>query len=203
MLSAGAPPGDCCGHGGCPACVPSSAAGLDDMSLAKRRRILHGGDAQLAAPCEPACSADRTSEHLRPASPAKEEECPPAPPSPRAASCSGSAEAVDEEAAARRQRAEHRRRQAGERAARKAAEAARNAAGMAVMGRRLEVYCAAEGGWYRGRVAQFSAKTGRHTVRCDNGAIEALRLEADRHRWVDAAAPFAPMLIAEEADELA
>lgn len=192
----------------CPACTPASPAGLDDMMLSKRRRILHS--APPAAPCEPECSAEQMSEPLRPSSPVKEEECPPAPPSPRAdldgkapaepeGSCNVSPPRLSAEAAAAeeaaRQRADLKRQQAEARAARQAEEQARRAAGMALMGRRLELYSAEEGGWYRGRVAQFSAKTGRHTVRCDNGAIEALSLEGSQHRWVDAAAPFSPMLI--------
>ena len=54
-----------------------------------------------------------------------------------------------------------------------------------LVGKRIEVYWDGDARFYKGRVARYAPRTGRHEVAYDDDETEWLRLDRARHRFVD------------------
>ena len=54
-----------------------------------------------------------------------------------------------------------------------------------LVGKRIEVYWDGDARYYKGRVARYAPRTGRHEVAYDDDETEWLRLDRARHRFVD------------------
>ena len=54
-----------------------------------------------------------------------------------------------------------------------------------LVGKRIEVYWDGDARFYKGRVARYAPRTGRHEVAYDDDETEGLRLDRARHRFVD------------------
>ena len=56
--------------------------------------------------------------------------------------------------------------------------------GFAVVGRRVEVWWDGDRQWFPGRIAKFTARTGRHLIAYDDGDEETVDLKRQRLRWL-------------------
>ena len=56
--------------------------------------------------------------------------------------------------------------------------------GSAVVGRRVEVWWDGDRQWFSGRIAKFTARTGRHLIAYDDGDEETVDLKRQRLRWL-------------------
>eukprot|EP00951_Prasinocladus_malaysianus_P025887 scaffold228009_cov31-Prasinocladus_malaysianus.AAC.1 len=60
------------------------------------------------------------------------------------------------------------------------------------IGKRVEVFDVDEELWYRGRIMQYSARTGHHVVRFDHGNVFNVNIATARLRWLEFDARFKP-----------